>query len=258
MALYDFNHDTTINQLTLQNVPFGLPRDAAVSQLSDNQGGRQTLTGDEYNTYPQYVEDFITPGFRALDEAVKQYWTGIRVPTKDAYRFMKVRIAGGSKSILVWRGDLKDGRTKLPVAAISRTSHEFNKDKFSPTYLSMGNRYLNTTGSMVAKLYRPVPYNVTYEMGVWAEHKRDAEYILYQVLTRFNPMAELRMFDGKLAGNVQMKLNSAADNSDKEIGNDSMAKVKYDFSFTAEAWLPLPQVVVPAVVGQVTAYYTPT
>jgi len=111
---------------------------------------------------------------------------------------------------------------------------------------------------MVAKLYRPVPYNVTYEMGVWAEHKRDAEYILYQVLTRFNPMAELRMFDGKLAGNVQMKLNSAADNSDKEIGNDSMAKVKYDFSFTAEAWLPLPQVVVPAVVGQVTAYYTPT
>lgn len=257
MALYDFNYDTTVKRETLQNVPFGLPRDPAISQLSDNQGGRNPLTGAEYNTYPQYVEEYITPGFRALDEAVKQYWTGIRVPTKDSYRFMRVRVAGGSKSLLVWRGDLKDGRTKLPVAALSRTTHEFNKDKFSPPYLAMGHRFLNTGGTMVARQYRPVPYNVNYELGVWAEHKRDAEYILYQVLTRFNPLAELRMFDGKLAGNVQMKLNSATDNSDKEISNDSNAKVKYDFSFLAEAWLPLPQFVTPTVVGKVTSYITP-
>jgi hypothetical protein len=166
---------------------------------------------------------------------------------------MRVRIAGSSKAISVWKGDLKDGRTKLPVAAISRTSHEFFKDKFSPPYLPMTHRFLNTDGSMTSRVYRPVPYMVSYEMGVWTEHKRDAEYILYQVLTRFNPLAELRMYDGKLVGNVQMKLTSSTDASEKEIGSDTTAKVKYDYSFTCEAWLPLPEVVVPTVLGRVTS-----
>jgi hypothetical protein len=115
----------------------------------------------------------------------------------------------------------------------------------------MGHRYLNTDGSLAAKQFRPVPYMVNYEMGVWAEHKRDAEYILYQVLTRFNPLAELRMYDGKIVGNVQMKLTSSSDSSDKEIANDSNAKVKYDYAFSCEAWLPLPEVVVPTVLGSV-------
>ena len=251
MAIYDFNSDMSVRINTVQDVPFGLPRHAAVSQLSDSQGGRRQLVGQDYDQFPSHVEEYLLPGFKSLDEAVKQYWTGIRVPTKDSYRFMRVKIAGGSKSILVWRGDLKDGRTKLPVAAISRTGQEFFKEKFSPSYLPMRKRYLNTDGSLVSLVYRPVPYAVNYEMGVWAEHKRDAEYILYQVLTRFNPLAEFRMYDGKLAGNVQMKLTSSSDSSDKEISNDTNAKVKYDFAFTCEAWLPLPEVVVPAVLGQV-------
>lgn len=252
MAIYDFNTDTSVRLETLQNVSFGLPRQEAVSQLSDVQGGRRGLTGKEYNEYPYYVEEYLSPGFRALDEAVKQYWTGIRVPTKDSYRFMRVKVAGGSKSILIWKGDLKDGRTKLPVASLSRTSHEFFKDKFSPSYLPMTHRYLNTEGTLAAKVFRPVPYLVTYELGVWTEHKRDAEYIQYQILTRFNPLAELFMFDGKIKGSVQMKLTSAADSSDKEIGSDTSAKVKYDYSFTCEAWLPLPEVIVPTVAGRVT------
>jgi hypothetical protein len=251
MAIYDFNSDTSIRPSTLQNVSFGLPRQASLSQTSDSQGGRKPLTGSEYTNFPGYVQEYLIPGFRSLDEAVKQYWTGIRVPTKDAYRFMRVKIAGGNKSILIWKGDLKDGRTKLPVASISRTGHEFFKEKFSPSYLSMGHRYLNTDGSLAAKQFRPVPYMVNYEMGVWAEHKRDAEYILYQVLTRFNPLAELRMYDGKIVGNVQMKLTSSSDSSDKEIANDSNAKVKYDYAFSCEAWLPLPEVVVPTVLGSV-------
>lgn len=253
MAIYDFNTDTSVKLSTLQNVPFGLPRDPAITQLSDSQGGRRPLTGNDYDVYPQYIEEYLIPGFRSLDEAIKQYWTGVRVPTKDAYRFMRVKIAGGSKSILVWKGDLKDGRTKLPVASISRTGHEFFKDKFSPPYHYMAKRYLNTDGSMVSKSFRPVPYLVSYEMGVWAEHKRDAEYILYQVLTRFNPLAEIKVYDGKFSGGVQLKLTSSSDSSDKEIGSDTNAKVKYDFAFTAEAWLPLPDVVVPAVQGRVVA-----
>ncbi len=100
-------------------------------------------------------------------------------------------------------------------------------------------------------MFKPVPFLVEYTLVIWAEHKRDAEFILYQVLTRFNPMAEFRMFDGKLEGNVQLRYGGAQDASDKEAGYDQAAKVRYEVTLTAEAWLPLPEKIVPTVLGRV-------
>lgn len=231
--------------------PHGLNQSPGISQLSHVQGGRDPFDSSDFQAYPVYVEEFVTPAFRALDDAMKQYWTGIRVPTKNSYRFMRVKIAGGDKSLLIWTDDLVEGRVKLPVAALSRESHEFNENKYSPRYHSMSVRYLNSGGTAVARIYRPVPFLVSYKMNIWTETKRDAEYILYQVLTRFNSLAEFRMFDGKLQGNVQLRYNGCNDVSDKETGYDQNAKVRYEVSMVAESWLPLPETIVPTVRGSV-------
>jgi hypothetical protein len=210
--------------------------------------------GDPLGTHPDYIEDYLHHGFWFLDEAMKNYWSGMRVPTKDAYRFMRVKVAGGDKSVLVWRDLLKDGRVKLPVASLNRTSWDYNIDKFSPPHLHMAKRYTSQRLDRVALVRRPVPFLVEYELIVWAEFKRDAEHIAYQILTRFHPLAEFTMFDEHLQGSVQLRYGGSSDASDKEIGHADNAKVRYEFKMTAEAWLPLPEKVVPTVLGHTTVF----
>jgi hypothetical protein len=250
MSQYNFDSDFTVKNGDMsKNFPLGMSQYPGVKQLDHNLP-RQKING-EYESYPYNVEEFLTPGFRSLDDAMKNYFSGIRVPTKDSYRFMRVKIAGGDKSILTWADDLKEGRVRLPLAAISRDSMDFNLDKYSPIYHSMGHRFVNSSGTKAAKFYRPVPYLVKYSIVIWTEFKRDAEYILQQMMVRFNPIAEFRMWDGHIAGSVQLRFDGVSDASEKESGFDQQATVRYELSTTAEAWLPLPEKIVPTVLGTV-------
>jgi len=260
MSIYDFG-----SSFTFTNTPRGIgaagvagahvspnidPYIQGTTQLSHVSGGR-TGNWEEHRVESADIEDFIAPGFRYLDEAMKNYWSDIRVPTRDSYRFIRTKIAGGSKSLQVWIDELTHGRVQLPVISISRISHSYNEKKFSPPYLALRKRFVNAQRTMVALGYRPVPYNVEYTIDIWAEHKRDAEYINYQMLTRFNPLAELVASDEHNQGCVQMKLNSSSDKSDKEAGAEQYAKVKYEISYTAESWLSIPERVMPTILGTV-------
>jgi len=255
MPVYEFGADFTAKQgayqVGPQQVPNGLRSVPGMKQLSHVEGGRDRIQADAgIPQYPYHLEEFLQPGFRSLDDAMKQYWSGIRVPTKDSYRFMRVKIAGGDKSVLIWNDDIVQGRARLPVASISRDGHQFNQEKFSPNFHAMTARFLSSRGDQVAKVYRPTPWLVDYQLTIWAEHKRDIEYILYQILIRFNPLAEFRMFDGKLEGNIQIKYGGSTDASDKESGYDTHANVRYEVTITAEAWLPLPEKIVKTVLGR--------
>lgn len=252
---YNWDSDFSIPQRSTEvapnQIPFGLKEIPSVRQLSHAEGGRNPFDGTDFLAYPYHLEEFLVPGFRSLDDAMKQYWSGIRVPTKDSYRFMRVKISGGDKSLLIWSDDLKEGRARLPLAAVSRESHEFNPEKFSYPHHAMTARYVSRRYDQAVKVFRPTPWLVDYNLIIWAERKRDAEFILYQVLTRFNPLAEFRMYDGKLEGNVQLRFGGSTDASDKETGYDQHANVRYEVTFTAEAWLPLPEKIVKTVLGRV-------
>lgn len=222
------------------------------TQLQDaHTDGRTPITWQKDRVTTGDTEEFLISGFHYLDSAMKRYWSDMRVPTRDAVRFIRTKVAGMRKSIQIWAEDLENGRVELPVISISRTSHSYNPLKFSPPYLPLRKRYVNSDMSRAALYYRPAPYNVDYTLSLWSNYKRDAEYILYQILTRFNPLAEMRITDDHTVGNVQMLFKSSSDVSDKEIDHESIAKVKYEISYTAEAWLSLPEQIVPTILGTV-------
>jgi hypothetical protein len=256
MAVYEFG-----SQFTFNNVPrvdgFTQPNPhidlhpPGLSQSSHVEGGRTPLAWEEHRAESSDLEDFIGRGFRYLDGAMKNYWADIRIPTKDSSRFVRTKIAGMQKSLEIWTEDLKHGRVKLPVISISRTGQEFNPNKFTPPYEPVAKRYVNTARSMVALTYRPTPYIVNYILSIWTETKRDAEYILPQILTRFNSLAELTVSDEHIVGNVQMLFKGSTDNSDKEAVAEQHAKIKYEVAYAAEAWLSLPRKVMPTILGHV-------
>lgn len=248
MSLYEFKVDFT--QITPTPYPAVEQFPPAVTQTSHVQGGRTKIADDTNAALdPADIENFLIPGFHALDAAMKAYWSDIKIPTKDAYRYMRSKIAGGDKSLQIWHDELRNGRARLPVAAISRNKESWNKDKFSPAYLPMASRFLSRRADRVALVYRPVPFLVEYTILVWAAHKRDAEYAKYQILTRFNPLAEFRMFDGHLQGTITIRGGDSTDQSDKEAEYDKKQLIKHEYTMTAEAWLPLPERVIPTVLG---------
>lgn len=249
MTIYSFGSDfSSINKPLM---PDGLKEIPSIRQNSHSEGGRKDLISHDIQASPSYVEEVVYQAFKSLDEGVKLYFSGIRVPTKDSYRFMRVKIAGGDKSLLIWNDEINEGKAILPVAAISRDVESFNPDRFSPAYAPISVRYLSSRKDMAALTYRPVPYIVDYSMSIWSERKRDMAYIQSQLLTRFNPCAEFRIFDGKMAGNILLKELTSTDASDKEVGFDQYASVKYELTFKAEAWLPLPEKIVKTVLGRV-------
>lgn len=200
----------------------------------------------------EYLKGGLLNGFEALDEAMLNYFSDIRVPYQDGYRFLRIKIAGGDRSVQIWKNELNNGRTTLPVAAIDRTGDSHNKFKYSPPILPMKVRYLNREKSKAAKVFRPAPFNVEYTMLVWAEHKTDMEYIHHQIATRFSSsMAEFRMSDGRIQGNVQVTYGGQSDTTDKEVGERDYAYRRREYKFTAESWLALPEMYGHTVLGRV-------
>lgn len=199
------------------------------------------------------IREVLPQGYRTMDRGIKNYFAGIQIPTKDDVRLMQVRITGGDKPYLVWAQDLRRGRVLLPVMAIKREDEEDNPMKFSPAHFHyMSKRFLDPSGTRVALTFRPVPSLIKYTLSVWAEHKRDLSYALYQIRTRFNPVAEFMVEDEHLRGSVFMKYNGMTSVIDDEVPADQRANKRYDFSITMEGWLPLPEKVVPTILGRVT------
>ena len=254
MSVYDFSFNPQ-NNSNLSPEPS--PLVGPLLQNPDfNEQDQLTNSGTNLNQ-PEDVRSVVVKGFHAMDSGIKQYFSDIDVPTIDGNRKLEVRVAGGDKTFLIWKQDLKSGRIKLPVMSINRTSWRFNPDKFSPPYINMTRNFTtDNDGSRMILTYRPWPALIDYSLSLWTERKRDIEYVIYQIHTRFNPLAEFTIDDeGGLRGNVIMKMNEITNNSDIDIGAEELAKVRYDISLTMEGWLPLPEKILPTVLGKVGSFH---
>jgi hypothetical protein len=221
---------------------------------------KDELTNSDVNlNQPEDIRSVLVRGFYSMDTGMKRYFEDIKVPTQDSVRDLTVRIAGGDKTLLIWQQDLRSGRIKLPVMSINRTGWRFNVEKFSPPHINMTRRFAHDDGSKIILTYRPWPALIDYTLSVWTERKRDVEYIMHQIMTRFHPLAEFKIDDESgLRGNVQLRFGDSTDNSDIDIGAEELAKVRYDVSVTMEGWLPLPEKILPTVLGKVTSLHERT
>jgi hypothetical protein len=268
MPIYDFSYD--FSQTPTANRPETPGQHMpGIQQLSDvippangitikKSGDTDLVTPRPFQSGSnEDIREHLIPGFRALDACFKEYFGGIKVPTKDSYRHLKWKVTEYDPTIAIWRDDLKNGKAVLPVGSISRTGWKWNDKKYSPPYLPMAVRYTSPRGHQAVLTYRPVPYLIEYVLTVYAEHKRDAEYIMYQICPRFNPLAEFVMNDGLVRGTVTLSGGGCTDVSDKEVSHTEHRLIKYEYAITADAWLPLPQRVVSTVMANVISVKDP-
>ena len=209
---------------------------------------------DDLNLATEDAEDILDVAFRTMDRGVKEYFSNIVVPTKDSFKKLEVRVAGGDKTILFWKQDLESGRIGLPIMSVNRTGWQFNPGRNTPA--EAGSYYYRNfadmDGTRMLLSPREYPVLIDYVLSIWAERKRDIEYIQYQIITRFNPLAEWTVEDEFFRGNMFATFEGATDNSDIDIDANQLAKVRYDLNIKAEGWLPAPtNRIVPTVLGKV-------
>lgn len=264
MPIYDFEFDNGVNPIKLTEMRFdpknieGLERRPAIepTPVAIEAKPRDDIWFERQNVnIAEEVREILPQGHRTMDRGIKNYFSGVQVPTKDGIKMMQVRLSGGDKPYLIWAQDLKLGRVTLPVMSIKRESGEFLPAKFSPAHTHyMSRRYLDPEGSRIALAFRPVPSLISYTLSVWAEYKRDLEYIDYQIRTRFNPnCAEYMVEDEHMRGSVFLTYEGMTVAVDDEIPADQRANKRYDYSIRMEGWLPLPEKVVPAILGKAVA-----
>jgi hypothetical protein len=195
---------------------------------------------------------------RGTDEAVKDLFRDLVVIDENG-KAHNVPIIWGTQeravAYILQENMRKDeslvvDRIKLPMLAIHNSDFNFNQDRYiyhkaidylrdpqnnwRPGFTS-SERYERDT---VFGVSRGIPVDIGYTLYAWTMYEEDMNQILTQILTKFSPMAYIRVKG--ISWEVGVKLSSIGNNVDYEPGDKGVRVFKYQFSLTAESFVAQP------------------
>lgn len=217
----------------------------------------------------QIVNDVIDPNKRSIvyrypqairgcDEAMMDLFQNVVVIADDGEYFpVPIIYASQERAVayVLQENMRKDNsavvdRIRLPILSIYNSGMEFAQGRytyhkaldygrsmrsdFAPGY-TVSDQYERDTVFGVAK---GIPVDIQYTLFVWTMHIEDMNQIVEQIITKFSPLAYIRVRG--INWEIGVKLNSIANNLNVEPGDKAHRVVKYQFNFTAEAYIPQP------------------
>lgn len=205
------------------------------------------------NTVYRYAKSL-----RGTDEAVKQLFEDL-VVIDEAGKAHPVPIIWATQeravAYILQDNVRKDeslvvDRIRLPILAINSSEYNFNQDRYvyhkaidylrdqrlewKPSF-TVSERYQRDT---VFGISRGIPIDIGYTLYAWTMYEEDMNQILTQIVTKFSPMAYIRVRGISLE--IGVKLNSIANNVDIEPGDKKLRVYKYQFGLTAESFVAQP------------------
>jgi|LakMenEpi03Aug12_release.lakeMendotaPanAssembly.Ray.scaffolds.fasta_scaffold56521_6 hypothetical protein len=195
---------------------------------------------------------------RGTDEAVKDLFKDIVVQDESG-KVHNVPIIWGTQekavAYILQENMRKDeslvvDRIRLPMLAIHSSDFNFNQDRYiyhkAIDYLrnprdnwrpgfTTSERYERDT---VFGVTRGIPVDIGYSLYAWTMYEEDMNQILTQIVTKFSPIAYIRVKG--ISWEIGVKLTSIANNVDYEPGDKAVRVFKYQFSFTAESFVAQP------------------
>jgi hypothetical protein len=209
---------------------------------------------DPTNVDVDDVLDVLDVAFHTMDRGVKEFFSDIVVPTKDGMKPLTVRVAGGDKTILFWKQALSTGRVEVPIMSVNLTGWNYDPNRATPAVAGPAyKRFADQDGTRAIRTPREIPYLLDYTLSIWTFRKKEMGYILHQIQSRFDPMAEWVVEDEFMCGHVLATFEGGTNNNDIDVGAEEWAKVRTDLSIKVEGWLPRSGTIVPTILGQVTS-----
>lgn len=222
-------------------------------QQSGHIINEQGLSPPNRNTVYRYAKSI-----RGTDEAVKDLFSDIIVLDESGKAHqIPIIWATQEKAVayILQENTRKDeslvvDRIRLPIMAIHSSNYNFNQNRYTyhkaidylrdfrndwrPSFTT-SERYEKDT---VFGVSRGIPIDVSYTLYAWTLYEEDMNQILTQIVTKFSPMAYIRVRG--ISWEIGVKLDSIANNVNIEPGDKQVRVFKYQFTFTAESFVAQP------------------
>lgn len=224
------------------------------SNLGDPmQTGHILNDGTNFNTIYRYSK-----ALRGTDEAVMDLFKDIVVLDEDG-KAHRVPIIWGSQekavAAIVQDNVRKDNslvvdRIRLPILAIHSQDYQFNQGRYvyhKALDYARNLRLDQKPGRTIKEKHerdtifgvaKGIPVDISYSLYAWTMYIEDMNQILEQIILKFSPFAYIKVRG--VVWEIQVKLDSIANNLEIEPGNQAIRVVKFQFSLTAESFIPQP------------------
>lgn len=219
------------------------------------QAGR--IINDPSDPSPNTIYRYAK-GLRGSDEAMVDLFRNMSVIDEQGRAFSVPLIWGTQEravQAILAENVRKDtsgvvDRIRLPMMAITSNAYQFNQSRyiyhkaldymreFSPGGGTPGfvrnERFSRDTVFGVA---RGIPIDIGYTLYAWTLSVTDMNQIFEQVVTKFSPIAYIRVRG--VGWEIGVTLDSLSNNFEIEPGNSDRV-LKFEFSFTAQTFIPQP------------------
>ena len=156
----------------------------------------------------------------------------------------KVPLAYGPKQKFLYRlqGNPTDGRKvaiTLPRIYFEMTGIDYDASRKTPATQKY-KTVINENGNEVRTQYVPVPYNISFEVGILCKSQDDGLQILEQILPFFQPSFSMSLKfipDMNEVRDVAVVLNSVDFDDDWEDDFSTRRSITYTMQFTAKSYI---------------------
>ena len=156
----------------------------------------------------------------------------------------KVPLAYGPKQKFIYRlqGNPTDGRKvaiTLPRIYFEMTGIDYDAARKTPATQKY-KTVINDNGNEVRTQYVPVPYNISFEVGILCKSQDDGLQILEQILPFFQPSFSMSLKfipDMDEVRDVAVVLNSVDFDDDWEDDFSTRRSITYTMQFTAKSYI---------------------
>ena len=177
-------------------------------------------------------------GTQFYNQAVRKTVNGQVLETE------KVPLAYGPKQKFLYRlqGNAADGRKvaiTLPRIYFEMTGIDYDASRKTPATQKY-KTVINDNGNEVRTQYVPVPYNISFEVGILCKSQDDGLQILEQILPFFQPSFSMSLKfipDMDEVRDVAVVLNSVDFDDDWEDDFSTRRSITYTMQFTAKSYI---------------------
>lgn len=127
-----------------------------------------------------------------------------------------------------------ESQTDLPVISFTMTGLSFEQSRFRPTYLPFHKTNLGDGRWQLQP--RAMPWEINYNVTVWARFYETLDLVSYALMSRFTPKSYL-LVNG-IASQIDMMGHN--DSSTLEPGADQDRILRHDYQFKVDAWMLMP------------------
>ena len=136
-----------------------------------------------------------------------------------------------------WINERKDDEM-LPIMSVTLQGIEYSLERTTNKFRNILTSCGATNPNTVSRYLNPTPYDIQFQLSIWALYMTDIDQILESILPFFQPHAYIRLPIEELESTFDLKVifNSVSPDMDLEWPDENFRILRYTLDFTVQSY----------------------